>query len=305
MLHVVRDMASERKLRLFGAACCRRVWHFLPPGPEEFERLPAPDRDRFSHDVDSDGVFYDEDRRLCRVDSDGDFFDDANRRGYVGFNRFAVNQVERFADGTCDRRSLDELVPLFAYYDKRNDPLFGDHAFQTWLVIEPDAFHAACAAAWAAAQAVEDAEIAKGLAAGPLEPRPPDDADSLRVLLPDAWSVAGRAHLASSDTLSAAAELKALERKAQADLLRDIMPDPSRPVNFEESWIIPEALALARTLYVERELPSGNLDKHRLNELAGALENAGCTSGDILQHCRSPGPHVRGCWAVDLVLGNK
>ena len=47
--------------------------------------------------------------------------------------------------------------------------------------------------------------------------------------------------------------------------------------------------------------------------LADALEDAGCTDQDILCHLRSdrcddcPVPptslHVRGCWAVDLVLG--
>ena len=37
--------------------------------------------------------------------------------------------------------------------------------------------------------------------------------------------------------------------------------------------------------------------------LADALEEAGCTSGDILGHCRGARPHVKGCWVVDLVLG--
>ena len=37
--------------------------------------------------------------------------------------------------------------------------------------------------------------------------------------------------------------------------------------------------------------------------LADALEEAGCTNSDILDHCRKPGEHVRGCWVVDLVLG--
>ncbi len=37
--------------------------------------------------------------------------------------------------------------------------------------------------------------------------------------------------------------------------------------------------------------------------LADALQDAGCTDPRILDHCRGPGPHVRGCWAVDLVLG--
>jgi hypothetical protein len=37
--------------------------------------------------------------------------------------------------------------------------------------------------------------------------------------------------------------------------------------------------------------------------LADALEEAGCDSADLLGHLRGPGPHVRGCWAVDLILG--
>jgi hypothetical protein len=37
--------------------------------------------------------------------------------------------------------------------------------------------------------------------------------------------------------------------------------------------------------------------------LADALEEAGCQDADILGHCRQPGPHVLGCWAVDLLLG--
>jgi hypothetical protein len=39
--------------------------------------------------------------------------------------------------------------------------------------------------------------------------------------------------------------------------------------------------------------------------LADALEDAGCTDKALLTHLRSPGPHVRGCWALDLVLGKQ
>jgi hypothetical protein len=39
--------------------------------------------------------------------------------------------------------------------------------------------------------------------------------------------------------------------------------------------------------------------------LADALEEAGCTDPDILTHCRGPGPHVRGCWVIDLLLGKE
>jgi hypothetical protein len=62
-------------------------------------------------------------------------------------------------------------------------------------------------------------------------------------------------------------------------------------------------VALAQAAYDQRELPAGHLDRARLAILADALEEAGCTDQTILGHLRGPGPHVRGCWAVDLILG--
>jgi len=41
----------------------------------------------------------------------------------------------------------------------------------------------------------------------------------------------------------------------------------------------------------------------RMPLLADALEDAGCDHGDIVAHCRGQGPHSRGCWVIDLVLG--
>ena len=43
----------------------------------------------------------------------------------------------------------------------------------------------------------------------------------------------------------------------------------------------------------------------RMPILADALEDAGCDNADILNHCREPGEHVRGCWVLDLLLGKK
>ncbi|WP_255359505.1 hypothetical protein [Gemmata sp. SH-PL17] len=39
--------------------------------------------------------------------------------------------------------------------------------------------------------------------------------------------------------------------------------------------------------------------------LGDALQDAGCDSADVLNHCREPAVHVRGCWVVDLVLGKE
>jgi hypothetical protein len=65
----------------------------------------------------------------------------------------------------------------------------------------------------------------------------------------------------------------------------------------------PAVLSLAQAAYDHRELPAGPLDPARLAELAGALEHAGCADAELLGHLRGDGPHVRGCWAVDAILG--
>lgn len=50
-------------------------------------------------------------------------------------------------------------------------------------------------------------------------------------------------------------------------------------------------------------IDDGTLDPERLLVLADALEEADCSDAKILGHLREPGPHVRGCWCVDLILG--
>jgi hypothetical protein len=62
-------------------------------------------------------------------------------------------------------------------------------------------------------------------------------------------------------------------------------------------------VALAQAAYDNRTLPAGTLDPVRFAVLADALEDAGCDNADILNHLRGPGPHVRGCWVLDLPLG--
>jgi hypothetical protein len=69
------------------------------------------------------------------------------------------------------------------------------------------------------------------------------------------------------------------------------------------AWHDSTVVRLAQAAYDERHLPAGTLDNSRLAVLADALEEAGCTSEEILGHLRGPGPHVRGCWPVDLCLG--
>jgi hypothetical protein len=93
-----------------------------------------------------------------------------------------------------------------------------------------------------------------------------------------------------------------LERLVQADLLREILGNPYRPIPFDPAWPTPTVISLAQAAYQERLLPTGHLDPARLAILADALEEAGCPEQSILDHLRGPGPHVPGCWPVDLVL---
>jgi hypothetical protein len=81
-------------------------------------------------------------------------------------------------------------------------------------------------------------------------------------------------------------------------LLRCIFGNPFRPLAFSPRWRTDTAIALAKQVYESREFGAMPI-------LADALQDAGCEDADILGHCRGPGPHVRGCWVVDLVLGKK
>jgi hypothetical protein len=60
----------------------------------------------------------------------------------------------------------------------------------------------------------------------------------------------------------------------------------------------PTVLSIARTIYDDRTYAD-------LTVLADALEDAGCYTHHLRDHLRSPGPHARGCWALDLILGKE
>jgi hypothetical protein len=95
--------------------------------------------------------------------------------------------------------------------------------------------------------------------------------------------------------------------KCQAHFVRDIFGNPFRlspPLaSAVLAWKDRTIHRLARAIYEERKMLEGTFDNARLGILADALLDAGCDDDDLIQHCRSPGPHVRGCWAVDLCLG--
>jgi hypothetical protein len=214
MLEFLRGRASERKLRLFAVACCRRIWHLLP------------------------------DQRCRR----------------------AIRTAEDFAEGKGGvglLRKVEEAGEF--YYDNRED------------VLEERLGYFTGGAIFQLGQERLASDIVAAAASG---------------------AVACSTLDAGGDRLAADAA-KHGESAAQCQLLRDIVGNPFHSVSVDPAWpswddgSIPK---LAQVIYDDRAFD-------RLPILADALEEAGCTDADILNHCRQGGEHVRGCWVVDLVLG--
>jgi hypothetical protein len=231
MLESLRGKASDRNLRLFAVACCRRAWRLL------------------------------------------------GERG-----RQAVVTAERCADEEVAIAELDTALSML-------------QVPQDWAkAIVAGANKAARMAIYA----VEGA-LKRDAAAG-CRGAAKDAAGAI------AWGDVGEARGASDAARWAPAwsATEAVERQAQAALARDLFGNPFRPASLDPAWLtwhdgtIPK---LAQVIYEDRQLPAGHLDTSRLAILADALEDAGCTDTEILAHCRGPGPHVRGCWVVDLLLG--
>ena len=81
-------------------------------------------------------------------------------------------------------------------------------------------------------------------------------------------------------------------------IIRDLFGNPFRPASAGAGCLTATVASLAEVIYAERAFD-------RLPVLADALEEAGCEDGVVLGHCRGDGPHVRGCWVVDMLLGKE
>lgn len=246
MLEHLGRKASKRKLRLFGCACLRRVWHLL-----------------------------------LRVIED---------------NRPLVELVERYADGAASKADLrawwDTLPPDPDGTPEREaeerHPLYGPRSISSYAVsrLSDSVYSRSCDIDdwYDVTVCVADAAHYTAVAVGIQTER----------------EVGRELDEEGADALEK--EASSAEAKAQAGCLRCIVGNPFRPVSGE--CVVP-LTQLAQGAYDERQLPQGLLDPVRLDVLADAAEDAGCTSNDLLSHLRGPGPHVRGCWAVDLVLGKR
>jgi len=105
----------------------------------------------------------------------------------------------------------------------------------------------------------------------------------------------------SKETFGAAGrfwDLDPAEKAAHAGLIRDIFGNPFDPVELEPAWLADgdsRPAALARSIYDSRHA-------ELMPKLAETLIEAGCANAAVIEHCQSSGPHVRGCWVLDLLL---
>jgi hypothetical protein len=203
-------------------------------------------------------------------------------------SRIAVEVAEVFWDGLASEKDLGNAARNG--HQVAQDPAYADAPpYSTVHAIE----HARIAACWASALPINESIAATAGAAG--------HASIAAGLL--GWNP-GR-----SNWLDELTRRRAAEQGRQARLLRDIFGNPFRPrrplaaslLTWRDGLIV----RIAEGVYENRILPSGHLDEGRVAALADALEDAGCTDAEIPGHLRGPGPHVRGCHIVDLLLGNE
>jgi hypothetical protein len=92
-----------------------------------------------------------------------------------------------------------------------------------------------------------------------------------------------------------------LTEQHQPQYVRELFGNPFRLITINPNWLVwndRTVPRIAQAIYDERAFD-------RMPVLGDALEDAGCQNADILNHCRSDGPHVKGCWVLDLLLSRE
>jgi hypothetical protein len=206
--------------------------------------------------------------------------------------RQAVETAEGFADGLAGERELQAARGAIPYAVRQTSPPATSGAGRD---IQRELEQSLRAASRDTTQA--RAEDAAWSAAR----------NAAQAAAKEAWLAVGEVPVGTrtSEALRVATDASL---KAQAALFRDIFGNPFRPLPplspSLRDWnggLVPR---LAQTAYDHRVLPSGHLDPARLAVVCDALLDAACPAdAEILLHLRADGPHLRGCWAVDAVLG--
>jgi hypothetical protein len=192
-------------------------------------------------------------------------------------SRQAVEVAERYADGKATR---DELAAAQARADAVATPIGERLGHLRPGTPEQRPVAMAWNAAWAAASA---AYI--------------QDRGGMEVCVTYTSTLDNALNCASQFRDAESKEGKA-EQQMQCCLFRDIFGNPFLSVRIDPAWLAwngGSVVTLAQAIHDERTFD-------RLPILADALEEAGCTDANLLEHCRAPGVHVLGCWVLDSIL---
>jgi hypothetical protein len=205
-------------------------------------------------------------------------------------SRHALEAAERFADGDAEAMALHGAAyAARAEYDARGDVSGGREsamwAAQETCVRRSRGYYGGFFNANTASLCVSSALLREHC-----ENYPTSQGNLPQV---------GLKPLSQRERFKAGKRMEADERAAHAQLLRCIFEPFHLPSSLPANvlaWNDTTVPRIASGIYAERAFD-------RLPILADALLDAGCDNEDLIQHCRRPGPHVRGCWAVDLILG--
>jgi hypothetical protein len=273
MLAFLGEKASSRKLRLFAFACCHRIWHTLS---DERSRRAVETAEKLA-----DGLATDADREAAST---------------------AAWKAKE--EGLMTQRAERESGPRHAELERTGATLWAAEAAAWTVAVE------ALQAANSASLVLQGA-VPRELEAGDLMSQVSGmtaedhgaavlDADLLRcgeeqrrAAFTRLYAKAAGARRDLERRKEAAAEE---ERRRQSNLIRDCFNPFKRPGLSTLPWQEGLVVKLAQVIYDERRFQD-------LPVLADALEEAGCHDAEILAHCRGPGPHVRGCWLIDLLAG--
>jgi hypothetical protein len=199
--------------------------------------------------------------------------------------RIAIEKAEEFADG-----DLHPLEPLETYRQACREAAVRFHETWTrWVGAQNPAeelrwwllHELAWAAAFTASAHVPIVQVGQRVAAALVQSRT-GGSGVLQAHRPD--------QAVERDRITA--DVNATLRT----LVFDVVGNPFAPVAFDPAWRTSTAVGVANQIYDSRDFGAMPI-------LADALQDAGCDNEDVLNHCRDAGPHARGCWVVDGVLG--
>jgi uncharacterized membrane protein len=290
MLEFLRDKASDRKFRLFACACCRRIWSLLT---SPLSTAAVEVAERFADGLASEPV------RLAAFAAAAR--EAAGWTNTCGLVHGAIGAVMSAAV-YCVAREENLEAEMVAAEGQDVATMTEVIHLDEGVPLVPGII------------AVRDAAMAAGTAAiawmeseeRPAGEKEEDTPEDQQILLGGAtFAALAGLDAGGGDVIAAREAVEAAEAERQTRLVLEVFGNPFRPASIDPVWLTPTVTSLATVAYDDRVLPSGHFDPDRLAVLADALEEAGCDNADILSHLRGPGPHGRGCWAVDLLLAKE